>query len=205
MVWNPSQYLKFAEPRLRPAIDLLARVTVESPKHIHDLGCGAGNITRLLAQRWPDAAVTGIDDSAEMLARAASEPSNISWVRHEVAAWSPDRSADLLFSNATLHWLAHHERVFPKLVSQLSPGGTLAVQMPRNFSAASHTAIAETVYDGPWRAKLAPLLIPNPVAEPSFYYSLLQSDAASIDIWETEYLHVLEGDDPVKEWTKGTW
>lgn len=205
MVWNPNQYLKFAEPRLRPAIDLLARVTVESPKHIYDLGCGAGNITRLLAQRWPDAAVTGVDDSAEMLARAASEPGKIGWVQHDVATWSPDRPADLLFSNATLHWLPHHEQVFPRLISHLSPGGTLAVQMPRNFSAPSHTAIAETVHAGPWREKLTPLLISNPVAEPSFYYSLLQSDAASIDIWETEYLHVLEGGDPVKEWTKGTW
>lgn len=205
MVWNPNQYLKFAEPRLRPAIDLISRVTAESPKRVYDLGCGTGSITRLLAQRWPDAAVTGIDDSAEMLAQAAKESSRMTWVQQSLATWTPDRPADVIYSNAALHWLPNHERLFRSLVDQLSPGGTLAVQMPRNFSAPSHTAIAETAHDGPWREKLTPLLISNPVADPYFYYSLLQSDAASIDIWETEYLHVLEGDDPVKEWTKGTW
>lgn len=205
MVWNPNQYLKFAEPRLRPALDLLARVSAESPARVYDLGCGAGNITRLLAQRWPSAAITGVDDSAEMLARAASESSDVAWVQHDAATWSPDRSADVLFSNATLHWLPHHEQVFPRLICHLSPGGTLAVQMPRNFSAPSHTAIAATVRDGPWREKLEPLLVSSPVADPSFYYSLLVRHAAELDIWETEYLHVLDGDDPVKEWTKGTW
>lgn len=205
MTWNPNQYLKFSEPRLRPAVDLLARVTVENPKHVYDLGCGVGNITRILAQRWPTAVITGIDDSAEMLAQAAKESSRITWARQSLATWTPDQPTDVIFSNAALHWLPNHERLFRSLVSRLSPGGTLAVQMPRNFSAPSHTAIADTVRDGPWRDKLEPLLISNPVADPTFYYSLLERDAAELDIWESEYLHALDGDDPVKEWTKGTW
>jgi trans-aconitate 2-methyltransferase len=205
MVWNPNQYLKFAEPRLRPALDLLARVELENPRCIYDLGCGTGNITRLLAQHWPSARITGVDDSAEMLSRAAREPSDITWALHNLATWSPTQSADLIFSNAALHWLPNHDRLFPMLASYLASGGTLAVQMPRNFAAPSHTSIADTVREGPWREKLEPLLVSSPVAEPSFYYSLLERNAAELDIWETEYLHVLEGEDPVKEWTNGTW
>lgn len=205
MTWNPNQYLMFAEPRLRPALDLLARVDVDRPKHVYDLGCGTGNITQLLAQRWPNASVTGIDDSAEMLARAAHEPSRITWLQTSASEWTPTEPADVIYSNAALHWLPNHDRLFSSLIAHLAPGGILAVQMPRNFAAPSHTAISDTLNAGPWREKRAPLVIATPVAEPSFYYLLLERHAAELDIWETEYLHVLEGDDPVKEWTKGTW
>jgi len=205
MSWNPDQYLKFEQPRLRPALDLLERIAIPNPRRIYDLGCGTGNITRLIARRWPNAAIAGVDDSAEMLAQAAKEPSAISWVRQSLATWTAAQPADLIYSNAAFHWLPKHEALFPALVRNVAPGGVLAIQMPRNFLAPSHTAIAETVHAGSWRAKLEPLLTPPPVAEPSFYYSVLQPHAASLDIWETEYLQVLEGKDPVKEWTKGTW
>ncbi len=111
----------------------------------------------------------------------------------------------MIYSNAALHWLPDHQRLFPALVAQLAPGGVLAVQMPRNFNAPSHTLIAETVRSGPWRARLEPMLAPSPVGEPAFYYGVLSGLVAQLDIWETEYLQVLEGADPVKEWTKGTW
>ena len=104
-----------------------------------------------------------------------------------------------------MHWLDGHERLFPALLSSVAPGGVLAVQLPRNFSAVSHTSISEAALSGPWRAKLEPLLRPAPVAEPAFYYGLLAPRAAALDMWETEYLQVMEGDNPVKEWTKGTW
>src|SRR5262249_30590464 len=123
----------------------------------------------------------------------------------DLATFAPERPLDVLYTNAALHWLPEHERLFPRLCQLLAPGGVLAVQMPRNFSARSHTAIADTVREGPWRAKIEHLLAPPPVEEPAFYYTLLQPFAAELDIWETEYLHVLEGRDPVKEWTKGTW
>ena len=205
MTWNPEQYLKFAQPRMRPALDLLTRIDVAEPKAIYDLGCGTGNITRLLAERWPDASVTGVDDSATMLAHAAGELPRILWQQQSLATWRADRSADLIFSNAALHWLPQHAALFPALLQMLAPGGTLAVQMPRNFLAPSHTLIYETARAGRWRDTLEPLIAPSPVAEPSFYYSALQPHAKTIDIWETEYLHVLEGRDAVKEWTKGTW
>lgn len=205
MAWNPDQYLKFSEPRLRPAVDLLARVDAAAPKVVFDLGCGAGNVTRLLAERWPAASITGVDDSAEMLAQAARELPAAKWVRQSVVDWAPAAPADLIFSNAALHWLPRHEELFPRLLGQLVSGGVLAVQMPRNFAAPSHALIAETVGQGTWRSKLEHLLRPAPVAAPNDYYAMLKPLATSIDIWETEYLQVLHGADPVKEWTKGTW
>ena len=204
-MWDPAQYLKFAAPRFRPAMDLLARVTVEAPKTVYDLGCGAGNVTRLLAQRWPDARVVGVDDSAEMLAQAAKEAPGIVWQCQSIANWAPDRAADLIYSNAALHWLPNHQALFRRLMGCLTPGGVLAVQMPRNFSEPSHALIRETVAGGPWRDRLAPLVQPSPVAAPEYYYDLLAPLAAELDMWETQYQHVLDGEDPVKEWTKGTW
>ncbi|WP_418315553.1 methyltransferase domain-containing protein [Piscinibacter sakaiensis] len=205
MSWNPDQYLKFAAPRLRPAIDLLAAVPLEHARVIVDLGCGAGNVTRLLAERWPQAQLSGVDNSAEMLAKAAGEVPGVRWLECNLADWRAERPADLIYSNAALHWLPAHRELFPRLLAQLEPGGVLAVQMPRNFAAPSHTAIADTVAAGPWRARLEHLLEPAPVAPPDFYFDLLAPIAERVDIWETEYLQVLDGPDPVKEWTKGTW
>ena len=204
-MWDPAQYLKFAAPRFRPAMDLLARVAIEAPKTVYDLGCGAGNVTRLLAQRWPDARVVGVDDSAEMLAQAAKEAPGIVWQCQSVASWTPEQAADLIYSNAALHWLPDHQALFRRLMGCLTPGGVLAVQMPRNFSEPSHALIRETVAGGPWRDRLAPLVQPSPVAAPEYYYDLLAPLAAELDMWETQYQHVLEGEDPEKEWTKGTW
>lgn len=205
MPWDPAQYLKFAGHRLRPALDLLARVDLDAPGDVYDLGAGAGNVTRLLRARWPEARVTGVDASPEMLAKAAAAAPDIAWTRADLATWRPPRPADLIYSNAALHWLPDHERLFPDLLGAIAPGGVLAVQMPRNFGAPSHTLIAEAARSGPWRDRLEPLLRPVPVAEPAVYHDLLTPRAASVDLWETEYLQILEGPDPVKEWVKGTW
>ena len=205
MAWDPAQYLKFAGPRLRPAIDLLQRIDVEHPTLVYDLGAGAGNVTRLLAARWPKARIVGVDSSAEMLAKAAAELPAIEWRQADLAAWRPDRPPSIIYSNAALHWLDGHDTLFPALFDALAAGGVLAVQIPRNFGAPSHTSITDAALDGPWRRKLEPLLRPSPVAAPEFYYDLLAPRAAALDMWETEYLQVLDGDNPVKEWTKGTW
>ena len=205
MPWDPAQYLKFAGHRLRPAIDLLSRIDADKPTEVYDLGAGTGNVTRLMKDRWPDAHVTGVDDSQEMLAKAAAAAPAIDWERADLATWRPARRADVIYSNAALHWIVGHERLFAELVGALAPAGVLAVQMPRNFSAPSHTSIAEAARSGPWRARLEPLLRPVPVGEPAFYFDLLAPRVAELDIWETEYQQVLEGDNPVKEWTKGTW
>jgi trans-aconitate 2-methyltransferase len=203
--WDPGQYLKFADHRLRPAIDLLNRIDVAEPREVYDLGSGTGNVTRLLKQRWPGARVTGVDGSAEMLAKATATSPEIAWEQADLSSFHPPRPADLLYSNAALHWLGDHGSLFPALLSALAPGGVLAVQMPRNFLSASHTAIAEAARMGPWRETIEPLIRPSPVSEPGFYYDLLAPRTAQLDIWETEYLQVLEGENPVREWTKGTW
>jgi trans-aconitate 2-methyltransferase len=203
--WDPTQYLKFAGPRVRPALDLMAQIPLEAPRAIYDLGCGAGNITRLLAERWPDAAVTGVDSSPEMLAKARKEAPGIAFAEADIARWSPPAPADLLFSNATLHWLDDHAALLPRLVAQLAPGGALAVQIPYNRQSPSHVLMEAAAADGPWRARLSNVRQAyQSLEDVDTYYRILAPCARQLDIWQTEYLHVLEGDDPVVAWTKGT-
>ncbi|HEX6349254.1 MAG TPA: methyltransferase domain-containing protein [Candidatus Dormibacteraeota bacterium] len=204
MPWDPAQYLRFAGHRLRAAVDLLSRVDLEAPGRVYDLGAGAGNVTALLKQRWPQAEVIGVENSPAMLERAAGSHPEIAWERADLATWQADQPADLIYSNAALHWLGDHESLFPRLLDNVRPGGVLAVQMPRNFDAPSHTLVAEAARAGPWRDRLEPLLKRAPVHPPGHYFDLLQPAAEDLDIWETEYLHVLEGPSPVKEWTKGS-
>jgi len=210
MDWDPAQYLRFADERLRPGFDLLARVGTLAPGPIVELGCGTGVHTRAIAERWPDRAVSGVDGSPEMLARAASGvASRVAWREADIRQWSAAEPAALIFSNATLQWLDDHETLFPRLLRQLVPGGILAVQMPRNFDAPSHVLMRETAAEAPWAERLAPLLRFDPVAPPEVYYDLLVPLArGGVDLWETEYLHVLSGaegaESPVLTWIRGT-
>jgi trans-aconitate 2-methyltransferase len=205
VTWDPNQYLKFSDARLQPALDLLMRVPLAAPHRVYDLGCGTGNVTRLLHRRWSGAEITGVDSSSSMIAQAAQDLPEMLWVQQDLESWAPKTSADLIFSNAALHWLPRHDVLFPRLMSYLEPGGVLAVQMPNNFSAPSHMLIAETARAGSWRNRLEPILRPAPVDSPSHYYQLLEPLARSVSVWQTEYFHALQGPDPVKEWTKGTW
>jgi trans-aconitate 2-methyltransferase len=203
--WDPSQYLRYADHRLRPALDLIERIALPEPRAIYDLGCGAGNVTRLLAARWPGAAVTGLDHSPEMLAQASAEPSAIRWIEADLRDWEPGGSPDLLFSNATLHWAPDHAALFPRLLGWLAPGGCLAVQMPRSWGLPSHRLMRETLVDlGLGSEDLRRSLEEDPVEEPGAYYELLAPRTSHLEIWETEYLQALEGPDPVLEWVKGT-
>jgi trans-aconitate 2-methyltransferase len=210
MAWDPTLYLQFADERLRPGFDLLARMGELPPGPLYELGCGTGVHARAIAQRWPGRPLTALDRSREMLAKAAAEPSAIRWLEADIARWSAPTPGALIFSNATLQWLGDHERLFPHLLCQLVPGGVLAVQMPRNFDQPSHVLMRETAGQGPWAAKLAPVmgsaavLREDPVAPPERYYDLLAPLADALDFWETEYLHVLDGADPVLDWVSGT-
>lgn len=204
MTWDPAQYLKFADHRLRPAIDLLNRIDLDSPQVVYDLGAGTGSITEMLADRWPGARVVGVDNSPEMLERA-ERIDNMEWEEGDIGTWRPDEPCDLIFSNAALHWVDGHVELFQGLMASVSAGGLLAVQMPRNFGALSHTSISKAALDGPWRSVLEPLLRPAPVELPQYYARILSPLVSSLDIWETDYIQILSGDNPVKEWTKGTW
>lgn len=202
--WDVAQYLKFAGHRVRPALDLLAQAPVVEPETVHDLGCGAGNVTRLLAERWPAARVIGVDSSPDMLAKARAGGGAIEWVQGDLFTWRPAAPAELLYSNAALQWLDDHARLFPRLMGMLAPGGALMVQMPRNHGAPSHTSMDAAIAAGPWANRLNGATRLSPVADPAVYYDLLAPLARRVTIWETEYLQVLEGENPVVEFTRGT-
>lgn len=203
MTWDPEQYLKFVDARSRPALDLLARLAGESPRSIVDLGCGAGNITRLLAERWPAAQVVGIDGDPAMLAKAAATASGIVWQQAEIADWHAAGAPDLIFSNAALHWLGDHPRLLPRLLDQLAPGGVLAVQMPANFAAASHRILRELAAESSWRDALGAARMGG-VLSPAAYHQLLRAHCRQLELWETTYWQLLAGDDAVCEWMRGT-
>jgi trans-aconitate 2-methyltransferase len=208
--WDPDLYLKFSDHRLRPALELLDRVPLRSPDVIYDLGCGVGQVTRIIAERWPSAAVCGLDTSKEMLTQAAAAPGKVRWVEGDIRTWAPEDPPDLIYSNATLQWVEEHRRLFPRLVGFLRTGGCLAVQMPLSWGAPSHRLMRETLATGGpgGRAlgteQLRQAVDRDWVGEAQMYYDLLAPRSGSLDIWETEYLQILEGPDPVLEWLKGT-
>lgn len=204
MPWDPAQYLRFGPERLRPALELLARVPLEEPEDIVDLGCGPGHLSKIMKARWPQARVVGVDSSAAMLARAAADAPEFVWQRADLREWGPERPVDLIYANASLHWVEDHQALMPRLLGGLRPGGWLAVQMPRNQDRPSHRAAFEVAEQGPWRARLEPLLRRHPVAEPEAYLRWLSPVASRLDLWETDYLHLLEGPDPVAAWAQGS-
>jgi trans-aconitate 2-methyltransferase len=206
MSWNPDIYFNSDgyRHRLRPAFDLIARIPLEAPRCIVDLGCGAGDVTRLVAQRWPQADLTGVDNATSMLDRAKLDLPDVRWQLCDIVSWKPHASYDLVFSNAALQWVGNHRDVLPRLFGCVKPGGMLAVQMPSNYAEPSHIAIRDTVDSRAWRTRLLPLLRDAPVHAASFYYRLLGPLTSKIEIWETEYLHVLSGPDPIVAWTRPT-
>jgi trans-aconitate 2-methyltransferase len=203
MVWNPQTYLAFADERTRPAAELLARVPDVAPARVIDLGCGPGNSTALLRSRWPDAKIEGLDSSPDMLAQAAKAGVAADWIEGDVATWSASAPYDVIFSNATFQWLGDHQALLPRLMGFVETGGSFAFQVPHNMDAPSHALMRETAASGPWSRKLANVREVSvlPAAE---YYAILAPHAASVDIWETEYLHVLHGEDAVYHWVSGT-
>ena len=205
MSWDPAQYLKFSGERLRPALDLLARVPAAAPRAVVDLGCGAGNLMPLLRARWPQARLTGVDGSPQMLAKARADHPQVEFIQADVGAWRPAQPVDVLYSNATLHWLDGHERLFPALLQSVAPGRLARGPDAAQFQRSVAQRVRDTIQNGPWRARLEPHLRPNPVAEPRFYWRLLHDKAAALEIWEIEYLQVLRGDNPVAEFVKGSW
>ncbi|MDE2971600.1 MAG: methyltransferase domain-containing protein [Acidobacteriota bacterium] len=208
--WDPAQYDRFRDYRLRPALELLDRVPITDASLVHDLGCGAGAITRIVANRFPGARVVGLDGSPEMLGRARAEPGRIEWVHGDIADWEPEQAPDLIFSNAALHWLEDHEALFPRLLGYLAPGGCLAAQMPLSHLQPSHVLMCETLANGGvggsrlGNEAVAAAAARDWVLDTGAYYELLAPEAAELDIWETVYLHRLEGDDAVLEWVMAT-
>jgi len=203
MVWNPTTYLAFADERTRPAAELLARVADEAPTRVVDLGCGPGNSTALLRTRWIDARIEGLDSSADMLAQAQKSGIAADWILADVATWTASEPYDVIFSNATFQWLGDHAVLLPRLMGFVKPAGTFAFQVPHNMDAPSHALMRETAANGPWSAKVANVR-EIAVLPAQGYYDILSPRAAAVDIWETEYLHVLKGEDAVYHWVSAT-
>jgi trans-aconitate 2-methyltransferase len=197
--WNADQYLKFEEERTQPCRDLAARLPEGGVRSVVDLGCGTGNSSRILAQRWPDAKITGIDSSASMIGVARQEQPRHRWIASDIAEWaSSERELfDIVFSNAALQWVPDHAAVYPKLFARVSPAGAFAVQIPSDFNSLPHRIMREVAPPNlnakEWHA--------HPAA---FYYDLLAPVAARVDMWETDYYHVLPNAEAIVEWYKGT-
>ena len=202
--WDPAQYLRFSDQRLRPALDLLAQVPLTAPGRVVDLGCGAGNVTVILKQRFPSAEVTGVDSSAPMLEKARLAAPDCRFEQGDFASWQPAAAPDLMFTNAALQWVGGHAELFPRLISLLAPSGVLAVQMPAMHDAPLRRLQHEVAVQGPWAERLASHASAPPILDPAAYWDLLRPLVASLDIWETTYLHPLTGEDAVVEWAAGS-
>ena len=207
--WDPQQYLRHADHRTRPFHDLLARI--EDPPglpdaRIADLGCGAGNVTVLLAERWPKARITGFDNSPQMLERArAFAGPLLDFAEADATTWTPDDSYGLIVSNALLQWVPGHADRFPDWIDALAPGGTFAFQVPSNFDAPSHALMRQLAESPRWSGRLGGLLRhADAVLSPAAYLERLAAPGRTTDVWETTYLHLLRGEDPVLDWVKGT-
>ncbi|EPE99288.1 trans-aconitate 2-methyltransferase [Rhizobium grahamii] len=205
MAWSASQYVKFEDERTRPARDLLAQVPLEQVRHAVDLGCGPGNSTALIVERFGAEGVSGLDSDLNMLEAARKRMPGTSFVEADLATWHPSEPADLLFANAVFQWLPNHLDIFDRLMDGLAPGGVLAVQMPDNLTEPTHLLMEETAHAGPWKAAFqAKSVRRKPLPPASTYYSRLIAKAARVDIWHTAYNHPMADAAAIVEWVKGT-
>jgi len=201
--WDPGQYVKFLDERTRPSRDLCARIPVPAPRRVLDLGCGPGNSTRVLRERWPEAELAGLDSSPQMIGRARADFPQGTWILADAAAWEPDGEYHVVFSNAVLQWLPDHENLLPRLLGWLAPGGCLAVQMPARDSCLRN-ALQAVAQRPRWAAAMAGAGADMTFRPARFYYDLLAPLAGQVDLWETVYHHVMASHQALVEWYEGT-
>ena len=201
--WDPERYLAYADERGRPFVELLGRVGAEEPRTVVDLGCGPGNLTGLLKRRWPSAQVTGLDSSPEMIETARGLDDGVVYDVADLRDWRPSSPVDVLVSNAVLQWVPDHLDLLPALVGAVRPGGWLAFQVPGNFDEPSHTIRRDLAATPPYDAQTSGVATPD-AHDAATYLRALQPLVTSVDAWETTYLHVLRGEDPVFTWVSGT-
>lgn len=205
--WDAGQYLRFAEERTRPCRDLVAQIAIPSPRRVIDLGCGPGNSTQVLAERWPEAVLTGLDNSPDMIEAARQASPFRRWRVGDIATWTSleDGPYDVIFSNAALQWVPDHPRLYPQLLEHVAPGGALAVQVPNNSNAPAHVIARALATSDAWRNVFPAEGVREwHVHDGGFYYDLLAPHAAKIDLWETDYIHILPDAEAIVEWYKGT-
>lgn len=202
--WSPDEYMRFGDERTRPSVDLAARIAVGAPARIIDLGCGPGNSTRVLKARWPQAQVIGLDSSSDMIEAARADEPDGEWAVAGIEDWSAAQPFDVVFSNAALQWLPDHGSLVERLFSNVADGGALAFQIPSATYATVRTLIHEIALDGPWAPRMAGPLGELTMEAPGVYYDHLAPLARSVDIWETEYFHVMDSAPAIVEWIAST-
>jgi trans-aconitate 2-methyltransferase len=210
--WNATEYLRFEDERTRPCRDLTARVAVAAPATVIDLGCGPGNSTAVLRQRWPAAQITGFDSSAEMLEKARADgPTRADvqaalWVQGDIAKWAEEAGErfDVVFSNAALQWVPEHGALFPRLLGRVASGGALAAQLPAYSDQPGQKLIREVARSAKWQARFTRKPVDWRAESVGFYYDTLVSLAARLELWETEYVHVVDGTQAIVDWYRAT-
>jgi trans-aconitate 2-methyltransferase len=205
MTWSASQYTKFEDERTRPVRDLVAAIPTAQVSRALDLGCGPGNSTEVLLERYPTASITGIDSSEDMIGAARKRLPSVTFELADVAAWQAFGTWDVILANAVLHWVPAHDVLLPRLVDALTSGGSLAVQMPDNLAEPSHVLMQQVAQCGTWATKLAGAQGErSEVAPAAWYHTLLRPRCARVDVWRTTYHHQLAGIDAVVEWFRGS-
>jgi len=204
--WHPDIYQRYQAYRARPAHDLIKQIELSVDGPIYDLGCGPGNITGDLRKHWPERKLVAVDNSAEMLAQAIEQNRDrgIEWVKGDISTWQVEASAALIFANASLHWVQDHDKLFPCLMESLKPDGILAVQMPISLGVPYYECMMDLVKSQEWCSRLQDITVYREPLNACHYYDLLGQLSKTLDIWRTDYVHVLQGDNPVLEWMKGT-
>ena len=202
--WNPDQYLKFARQRTQPSIDLAAKVTAENPTSVIDIGCGPGNSTRVLLERWPNARVSGLDSSPEMIKKAKADLPDIEWITGDAGTFTFENEYDVVFSNAAIQWMQGHEALVPRLYGIVKSGGALAVQIPADQGSPIRRSLLSVSAQEKWSKYTSgrERLMNYRTAE--YYYDILAGIGGRFDVWETVYYHVLDSHKDLIEWYKGT-
>lgn len=204
MTWSAKQYSMFEQQRTRPVRDLVAAIPDVDVRTAVDLGCGPGNSTEVLAERFPHATVTGMDSSDDMVASARERLPALNFELADIGAWHPTQKFDVILANASLQWLPDHATLYPHLVHQLTSGGTLAVQTPDNLDEPAHRLAREVAVHGPWASKIGAVKH-NERHAASVYYEMLSKHCSTVDVWRTTYHHPLAGGhSAVVEWFKGS-
>jgi trans-aconitate 2-methyltransferase len=203
--WSANQYLKFEDERTRPPRDLIAQIPLARPERVIDLGCGPGNSTELLVERYPEASVIGLDSSPNMLAQARERLPKCTFIEADLVSWSPPKRTDLLFANASFQWLPDHQAVLRRMLQALAPGGVLAVQMPDNLDEPALALMSKVAGRGPWAGNAAVAAAARePLPRPEAYYDLLKPLCAGLDVWHIIYNHVMADHSAIVEWFKGS-
>lgn len=202
--WNPQLYLKYGNERTQPSIDLAARIAHQNPTRVVDLGCGPGNSTRILKAQWPKAQIMGLDSSSEMIKQAAEIDSEMEWILADIVEWKPDKCFDIIFSNAALQWVPHHQALFPSLIEKLNVSGVLAVQVPYHYKSRLHDVIWQVSKHADWTDLMEGARNALTSHDAYFYYDILSPICRKVDIWYTEYFHQMESPTAILQWISGT-